>query len=370
MSRRLLALCAACMAAPAMAGTFIDFSSPDAGAIMHPDSYNGVGGEYVVTVCLNPAKKPTPAVNPEDDDPEQALRNVVAEFNRLQGTSGNVVNAAAEGVPLGRPDFESVAVHELGHCIGLDHNTIGPSEVAELGGCDENGGTPAPSCSSNEARQLRYFANSYNGPNALMNVDDGADNARGSRDDIRGDDLNRNWFRIGSNDPFEVAGATVDRTTHRIAGFPGGHLFAEVATSFNPCNNPVSDTSTLRGEPATSAVMFPVLCTNNVVRQTSWDDVTTLRIAQSGSDGIAGNADDYTVRMEYVGESSSCDIVVEFESGPGFAFCGVQGFDGNPNQRITAATANFEISVDWFFNQEDSTGPGAPIGRIFYDGFE
>lgn len=370
MNRHLLALCAACMAGPAAAGSFIDFSSPNTDAIMHPDSYTGTGGEYVVTICLNPSKKPTPALDPEDDDPEQALRNVAAEFNRLQGTSGNVVNGVVAGVPFGRADFESVAVHELGHCIGLDHNTIGPSEIAELGACDESGATPAPSCFSDEARQLRYFTNSYNGTNAVINVDDGADNARGSRDDARGDDLNRHWFRIGSNDPFEVAGATVDRSTHRVTGFPPGHNFAEVATSFNPCNNPVANTSGLRGEPPTSAAMFPVLCTNNVVRQTSWDDVTTLRIAQSGNDGIAGNADDYTVRMEYVGESSSCDIVVEFESGPGFAFCGVSGFDGSPNQRITTATANFEIAVDWYFNQEDSTGPGAPVDRIFYDGFE
>ena len=356
------------------AGTFIDFNQGNPLLVTHPDNYAGTGGEYVVTVCLDPAALPDDVAGdqPTLEDPEQAIRNVVAEFNRLQGTAGNVVNAASAGVTGSRPDFESFALHEVGHCLGLDHTVIGPSEVFELGGCDENGATPAPSCSTSAARQLRYFANSFNGVNAAMNLNAGVDAERGSRDDIRGDDVNRNWFRIGVNNPFEVAPATVDRATHTtsLASLPIGHLFPEVATSFDPCGDPNSDTSTLRGQPATASVMFPVLCQNNVVRQTSWDDVTTLRIAQAGNNGSANNSDDYTVRLDYIGQASSCDIVIQFASFSGFAFCQVSGGLVGDNARITGATARFESSVDWFFNQSDTTGEGGPIGRIFYDGFE
>ncbi|HET6603229.1 MAG TPA: hypothetical protein VFG21_03295 [Xanthomonadaceae bacterium] len=378
MSALRLAIAAVLAASPvaASAGTFLDVGMENPSVITHPDNYNGTGGQRTVNVCLDPAALPAPDGTPENDDPEQAIRNAVAEFNRNLGVPGNVVDGVSVGVPFGRPDFESVAMHELGHCMGLDHNVLGPSEVFELGGCDGDPETATPSCGSQAARDMRYFTNSFNGIDEAMNLNAGVDTERGSRDDLRGDDVNRHWFRSNGNNPFEVPPATIDRGTYSnlLTALPAGHFFAEAATSFDPCGNPSSDTSTLRSQLPTSAVMFPVLCTNNVVRQTSWDDVTTLRLAQAGNDGDDGTADDYTIQLAYIGKTTTgCDITSQFTSGPGFAFCevGVTLNSTENNVRITSGTAEFEIAVDWFFNQTDSTGAaGGGPDDIFDDGFE
>jgi hypothetical protein len=365
-----LALATALATGAAHAGTFTFTNEANTNRVTHPDNYNGTGGPRTVTVCLDPAALPVDVAGnvPTDEDPTQALNNVAAEFTRDTGTAGNVLPATGAGIPAGRPDFESVAMHEVGHCLGLDHNTLGPSEIAGLGECDAAG---MPACTDQAARDKRYFTNSYKGLNALLNLGLGADTERGSRDDARVDDLNFHWFRIGANNPFEVPPATVDRVAYSnlTAALPVGHAFVEVATSFDPCGNPGADTSSLRGQPPTSAIMFPVLCTNNVVRQTSWDDVTTLRIAKAGNNGVDdnGTGDDYTVSVGYIGQAASCDIVVRFIADAGFAFCSTGASITGTNVRITSAVANFERTVNWWFNQTNTAGPA---GLIFRDGFE
>ncbi|HPF73155.1 MAG: hypothetical protein R3F12_07490 [Lysobacteraceae bacterium] len=339
-----------------LAGTFLGFGQNNPDLVIHAGGTNQGGGVRLVQVCLNPAKLPTPDANPAFSDPEQAIRNVVAEFNRMQGTNGNVVSAASAGVTGGRSDFESVALHELGHCIGLDHSVLGPSEV---GTSDFNN------------PQL-YYMNTFAGPNTTFNTDDGVDNVRASRDDARGDDVNRNWFRVGVNDPFAALPVTVDQTTysHDVTDLPGTHAFPEAATHFLPCSNGGS-TSNLRGQSPTSAVMYPVLCTNNAVRQLSLDDVATLRIGEAGNNGTAGNSDDYTIQMNYKGKTTTgCDITIEFRTGVGFGICNVSASGAGNNFTITTGNAGFEITEDWYFNQTDTTGSGPGPNDIFANGFE
>ncbi len=363
-----LAAAVALATVPTQAGTFTFASEASPAIVTHPDNYSGTGGPRTVTLCLDPAFLPidVPGSVPTDEDPNQALRNSAAEFTRNLGVAGNVLPASGAGIPGFRPDFESVALHEIGHCLGLDHTTIGPSEVVALGECDQPG---MPACNDQAARDKRHFANTFLGPDGDLNLGLGADNERGSRDDVRGDDVNRNWFRAAVNNPYEAAPLVVDRATYTIslAMLPVGHAYAEVATSFDPCGNPGADTSSLRGQPPTSSVMFPILCTNNVVRRTAWDDVTTLRIAQAGNDGVDGNADDYSVQVDYIGQAASCDLIVRFNAGAGFAFCQVGATGSGNNRRITSAVANFERTVNWWFNQTDTSGPA---GLIFRNGFE
>lgn len=310
------------------AGTFVDFANGQ-NRVVHGGSYNGTGGEIQVSVCLDPGALPL------SGDPTQAIRNVAAAFNQLTPTIGNIANH-----PDGGADFESVLLHEIGHCIGMDHMALGPSET-------------------NSTAALNYYANVFRGANGVFNVDAGADGVRGSRDDIRGDDVNRNWFRKNTNNPFEIPPATVDRNTYStsLLDLPGGHNFVENSTSFGPCNGGQPNTSGLRGIAPTQNTMFPVLCTNNVIRRLAPDDVATLRIARAGRDGIQGTADDYTLRLNYIGQSSNCNIKIRFTNTAGFAFCQTQA-SGAPNGdfAVTSATTEFQNTVNWFYNQVPGGG--------------
>jgi hypothetical protein len=350
------------------AGAFVFASETSPAIVTHPTGYTGTGGPRTVTVCLDPSALPVdvPGNVPTGDDPNQALRNAAAEFTRNMGAAGNVLSGATAGVPSGRADFESVAMHEIGQCLGLGHTAIGPSELVQFGEC---GDAPLPACSDAAQRNKLFFSNAFPGANTSFDLGLGADNERGSRDDLRGDDLNRVWFRSGVNDPFAVPPASVDRNSYTIAvgGLPAGHSAVEIPTFFDPCTGPSSDTSTLRGQPATMAVMFPTICANTAIRRLSWDEVATLRIARAGNDGSQGTGDDYSVQVDYVGQTASCDIVVRFVTGAGFAFCQISGTGSGNNRRITSAVANFELSVNWWFNQTDSTaGPDT----ILRNGFE
>jgi hypothetical protein len=48
------------------------------------------------------------------------------------------------------------------------------------------------------------------------------------------------------------------------------------------------------------------------------DDMVQRRIANSGLDGIQGTADDYTLKLTYVGKTTACNIVVRFVDDAGF----------------------------------------------------
>ena len=348
-------------AAPSQAGVFLNHAL---GKVTHDKNYNGVGGEIVVNVCLDPTAMPI------SGDPVQATENAIAEFNRFEPTLGNVTNAVAAGVPGGQVDYQSIVTHEIGHCIGLDHNVLGPSEAAcSLGN--------AGSCNSSPTI---FFTNAL--PNlGGLTTDDGLDNVRATGDDIRGDDSSLHWHRSGANNPFEIP-AVADRTNHvQNLPYAVGDTFAEAATAFSPCTlgGLASNTSAANGQPATSSIMAPILCTNNVVRDLAPDDHTTFRIARAGFDNTAGTADDYTVRLAFQGTNQvGCDLRIRFPSGGGF-FCGTSLFDrpngdqsvGDNDTGQPYGTINLQRETNWFFNQVDTTqGGGGGDDCIFRNGFE
>jgi len=139
--------------------------------ITHPTGYDGTGGKLIITVGILPSSL-------HADRMEIPLQNAINIWNQLVPTTGNVITSG-NSIPENHFDFESVALHELGHCIGLSH----PNLASESGLADDN----------------KNYTASTKGANNLFDLNSGTDGVIGSRDDIRGDDVNLYWFLKGIN---------------------------------------------------------------------------------------------------------------------------------------------------------------------------
>lgn len=319
------------MPRPAAGGAFI-FAGESNGVnlIAHPVGYAGTGGNVSVSVCIDPASPNAAAM-------AISVQNVVATFNAMVPIQGNLIIPSPD-LAFYEIDFESTALHEVGHCIGLAH----PNAATESGlfPWDHN------------------YTKATNGADNVFNLDPGADGVKGSSDDVRGDDVNLHWFRVANNNPFTIAG-TVDSTTYarNTALLPGGDTFAA---------NADRDVADLLGAGSTEAVMQQGTFYDEEQRQLNHDDVATLRYARSGLDSTAGTSDDYTVTLTYAGLTSSCDVVLAFDnSETGFAVCKAGGsFLSGDDAAITSANVFFNTGFTWFFNDT------LAADSIFADGFE
>lgn len=305
----------------AYAGAFV-FAGETNGVdvVTHSSGYTGSGGTLDVNVCINPA-------SPNAASMVVPVKNIISVWNARNVTTNNLVSGGANNVPASSVDFESVALHEVGHCIGLAHPNLGSQ--AGVGGSDSN------------------YTMTTNGIDNIFNLTIGADAVRGSSDDTRGDDVNLHWFRNTDNDPFAALGATIDTSTYSrdTASLPGGAIFAA---------NADRAVSALLGYGDTEAVMNQGSVFDEAQRTLAADDVATLRLAMAGNDGIQGNADDYSVNLTYGGLSTGCDLVLHFDDAEtGFAVCKLGGsFNNATHARITSANAYFNTGFSWFFNNQ------------------
>ena len=286
-------------------------------SITHPSGYLGGGGVLNVRVCIVPG-------SPNAAQMEIPVQTNINIYNRLEPTTGNLVGGGVD-IPFDSYDFESVALHELGHCIGMAHPNLASGS-----------GLGDPQANS---------TNSTDGNNNQFNTNPGTDGIYGSDDDPRGDDVNLHWFRRSNNNPFTIAG-TVDATTYsrNTAHLPGGHSFPA---------NADRDVGSDLGFPNTEAVMQQGTFNGETQRTLGHDDVATLLLAASGTDETAGTADDYTIRLEYGGISAAgCDINVSFnDAQTGFAVCEVWGSSvGSGHWRLTSADVYFNNGFKWHFN--------------------
>lgn len=296
------------------------FSDQSANIITHPTGYSGRGGELSVSVGIASPEMAIPTLN------------AINTWNNLKPILGNIIKTN-HNVPNDQFDFESVLLHELGHCIGLNHPTL--SSESGLSGPDRN------------------YTKTMRGANNMLDLHPGLDGVIGSNDDQRNDDVNLFWFHRESNNPFANP-PTVDSTTYSrdLHDLPPGHLFAANANL---------ETARLLGFQDSEAVMQQGISAGETHRALSMDDTATLRLAMSGFDRAAGTNDDYTLALEFAGVTDTADIVVSFNS-TGFSSCEINATESKPGHFVVRkANIYFNDNIKWFFNTVSNAQPNLTI---------
>ncbi len=328
-----LPLLVGCAATPlAHAGAYVFAENNGVNIITHPQGYFGSGGVVNVEVCVNPASSSATSL-------EQSTRNIVATFNRMIPDVGNLRTGLIGG---GEVDWESVTLHEVGHCLGLAH----PNLASESGLSDPD----------------RNYTKTRLGANGSYDLGIGSDGVRGSADDLRGDDENLHWFARADNDPFTLLNVpSFDALGYsRLLGeLPGSDAF--------PANGDRS-VAPLYGAANTEAVMQQGSFGGELQRTLTADDVGTLRLAMSGLDEVEGTADDYTVALTYGGVKSGCDINITHDpTYGGFAVCNLNGsFLSATHVRITSAEISVNPNFNWVFSTTDNDLNGLS-GQVWLD---
>ncbi|MEM9987129.1 MAG: M66 family metalloprotease, partial [Bacteroidota bacterium] len=297
---------------------FIFAGSVTSDRITHPIGYLGAGAVLNISVGIEPTS---------DYAAEMVIpvQNAIQVMNSLTPTTGNLVTGT---VPIAEQDFESTFLHELGHTMGLAH----------VNAATESGLAPA----------FRDYTKALVGTNLVFDLGAGLDGTIGSADDVRGDDIPLNYFKIADNDPFTLAG-TVDASTYSnlLADLPAGDLF--------PANPDLTVASDL-GYPFTEGVMQQGSFSGVAQRTLGHDDVAGLRFAMAGLDETEGTADDYTFNLTYAGLTNTADIVVQFDNGvTNFAVAQTGGSIFVPpfDNHLVVNSGDIFFSdsfVTWFFN--------------------
>lgn len=293
--------------------------------ITHPDGYSGTGGTVTVGLCVDSSSA-------HADDMDISLRNVAKEFTERTAYTNNLSAGNDNNIPAlpTTYDFESVALHEVGHCLGLAHTNLASES-----------GLPSS--------QYDY-TKTTDGVNDTYNVDAGLDTIIGSEDDGRGDDVNLHWFEKGVNNPFTLP-VIVDSSTYSrdVSDLPINHSVVR---------NGNRDVSSFLGYGDSEAVMNQGTINDEAQRYLAADDVAMLEMAASGINRTSGDSDDYALIVEYLGVVSDpenapdCDIVIRFDSiKTSFSVCSITASTLSSNHyAITSGNIYFNDEVNWFFN--------------------
>jgi hypothetical protein len=289
--------------------------------VTHSMGYTGAGGTVNITVGIDQTSANANAM-------VISTQNAVHTWDNLIATTGNIVGEGANNVPAGSVDFESVLLHEMGHALGLAHMNLASESML-------------PTAQQN-------YTKSTNGANNVFNINAGTDGIIGSADDLRGDDVNLNYFRMSNNNPFTIA-STVDSTTYsrNTANLPAGDNFSA---------NADRAVGAALGVANTEAVMQQGTFFDEAQRTLGHDDVAGIRYAMTGIDEIAGTGDDYTLNISYIGLTNSADILIDFDNSTAFAQTNLNGqfILGTDHVRVTQSPILFNTGFNWYFNDVSS----------------
>jgi len=301
------------------AGSYIFSSETDLEIITHPSGYTGAAGVVNIEVCIDASAADAAAM-------EVSVQNIVKQLNKMTSSSPNLFLGTDNNIPSGTVDFESLVLHELGHCTGLGHPNLGSRTGVSGANTD--------------------FTQSGDGVNNTFSFDTGNDTVYGSNDDLRDDDQNLHWFEKGVNDPFlDVANPQFSNFSRDVADLPEGDEFVA---------NAGRAVGELLGYADTEAEMQQGQYFDEDQRQLQADDVATYKMAMTGLDETASTDDDYTINMLYGGikeVTSGCDIVIESDDNTGFGSCSIGlSFLAYPHVVITSGIFRYNPGFTWFFN--------------------
>ena len=316
------------VASSADAGAYIFAGGANPDIITHPSGYTGVGGVLNVTVGIDPTSA-------NASDMLIPAQNVITVWNEKRATIGNLVTGGANNIPSNFYDFESALLHEVGHSLGLSH--VNAASESGLPGAD------------------RDFTKALRGGNGAYDLNVGPDGVRGTGDDLRGDDVNLNWFNTADNNPFALpASGVFDSTTFArdTASLPGADTFAA---------NGSRALASLLGLAPTESVMQQGQGIDEAQRLLTAEDVAGIRFAESGIDELQGTADDYVLNLVFAGLSSDVDIRIDFDDSTGFASSssGATAIGGN-HLAVTSSLIRFNPNFNWFFNTDVYVPPTVP----------
>jgi len=97
--------------------------------VTHPLGYTGSQSTLSISVGIDQTSANGASM-------ATSVQNIVNTFNNLNPTTGNLVSGGANNIPTDFVDFESVALHELGHSLGLAH--VNAASESGLTGSDTN----------------------------------------------------------------------------------------------------------------------------------------------------------------------------------------------------------------------------------------
>ena len=288
---------------PASAGVYLhtsDGTTPPF-TIVHPVRFDGSGGELVVSICT------------DDLELTGAAQHAIDAWNALAATIENCENCTVNedaGPSTGDFDAASVVLHEVGHCgLGLDH----PDLAIDLDNDTVIDFTSFTASDGNDAAK-EWCSGAQDPPFIAEELCPGADGIRGSADDTQviqpgAFPESIHWFRIADNNPFVVDSTVIDSQTYSRSVTT--HLPQGWAANAN------YKVGQDLGVESTQSVMYSSISRTELRRALTADDVSMVKMGMTGADRIAGNSDDYTIKLRYQADCTGADLVVQFGPDPG-----------------------------------------------------
>lgn len=232
----------------------------------------------------------------------------------------------------------------MGHALGIAHSNL----------ASESGLDPA----------FHDFTNSTAGPDGSYFLNAAGDGIKGSRDDLRGDDINLYWFEKATNSPVAAPPGAVDGTTfsRQLGDLPPGSTFAA---------NSHREVTAALGVPDTEGVLQQGTWADEAQRTLTHEEISALRLAMAGLDEIEGTADDYTFSLVYAGATTAADIVIDFNDAvtPFAVTLNEGGFIAQSSTHMALINWSnwghipifFSPNINWYFNQTSNAPDTANI---------